>query len=252
MSLMHAETTKPPQRTTFERSYPGTKEQVREVRTDLAAVVQDCPFADDLVLLASELSANAVVHSRSGQPGGAFTVRAEVRPGDYVWLEVEDQGGPWIEREPGEERGRGLALVACLAGEGNWAIRDGSAPGIRVVWARLGWPAQPWPGSQINHEPHFHLPGRNAQEGNDMIAQCSCGFTELDDEAITDHLQQVFQPDDLVGNDGQIHEERASLTCACGLAATTAGELDAHFLKAFTPDDATGRDGNRHEAGHGT
>ena len=59
---MRAETTKPAEGTTFERSYPGMKEQVREVRADLAAVVKDCPFADDLILLASEISANAVVH----------------------------------------------------------------------------------------------------------------------------------------------------------------------------------------------
>jgi anti-sigma regulatory factor (Ser/Thr protein kinase) len=252
---MRAETASRPDGTAYKRSYPGTREQVREVRADLAAVVKGYPFADDFILLASELSTNAVMHSKSGHQGGVFTVRAEVRPGDYAWLEVEDQGGPWIERDPGEERGRGLALVACLAGEGNWAVQDGSVPGTRVVWARLGWPTQPWPGSQgANHEPYFHLPGRTAQgKGNDMIrAQCSCGFTELDDEEITDHLQQIFEPDDLVGKDGQVHEERANLTCACGLTVNTAEELDAHLLKAFTPDDATDRDGNRHEASCGT
>jgi anti-sigma regulatory factor (Ser/Thr protein kinase) len=144
---MRAKTTMPPGGTTFERSYPGTAEQVREVRADLTAVVKDCPFADDFVLLASELSANAVVHSRSGQPGGAFTVRAEIRPGHYAWLQVEDQGGPWIEREPGVERGRGLALVAYLVGEDNWLVQDGSVPGTRVVWARLDWvsPRHPHP-----------------------------------------------------------------------------------------------------------
>ena len=78
--------------------------------------------------------------------------------------------------------------------------------------------------------------------------QCACGFTELDDEEITDHLQWVFEPGDLVGNDSLAHEERAGLTCACGLAAITAGELDHHFLKVFTPDDAIGRDGQKHEA----
>jgi anti-sigma regulatory factor (Ser/Thr protein kinase) len=139
---MHAGTTKPPEGTTFERSYPGKKEYVREVRADLAAVVKDCPFADDFVLLASELSANAVVHSRSAQPGGTFTVRAEILPGHYAWLEVEDQGGPWIDREPSEERGRGLAMVASLAGEGNWVVQDGSTPGTRVVWARMDWAAR--------------------------------------------------------------------------------------------------------------
>jgi hypothetical protein len=82
-----------------------------------------------------------------------------------------------------------------------------------------------------------------------MIAlQCTCGFTELDDEELTDHLHRVFEPADLVGNDGQVHEEGTSLMCACGLAAITAEELDDHFLKVFMPDDAIGRDGRKHEA----
>jgi hypothetical protein len=84
-----------------------------------------------------------------------------------------------------------------------------------------------------------------------IAAQCSCGFTELDDEEVIDHLQLMFEPAGLVGNDGQVHEERVSLTCACGLAAITVDELDQHFLKIFTPDDAIGRDGQKHEAADG-
>src|SRR5579862_6274698 len=113
---MHTEA-KPPEATRFHRTYPGTADQVRQVRKDLAPVVDGCPLADDLTLLASELATNAVVHSKSGQPGGTFTVRAEVRPGDYAWLEVEDQGGPWVHRKPGDEDGRGLAIVTALAGD---------------------------------------------------------------------------------------------------------------------------------------
>jgi hypothetical protein len=82
-------------------------------------------------------------------------------------------------------------------------------------------------------------------------AQCTCGFTELDDEQITDHLLLVFEPDDHRGSDGLVHEEGGSLTCLCGFAAVTAEELDLHFSKAFTPNDAIGRDGKRHEAVHG-
>jgi hypothetical protein len=76
---------------------------------------------------------------------------------------------------------------------------------------------------------------------------CSCGFTELDDETLTDHLHLVFEPDDRIGTDGQAHGEGDPLTCACGFTAATVGELDEHLLKAFTPDDAVGRDGQRHE-----
>jgi hypothetical protein len=79
-------------------------------------------------------------------------------------------------------------------------------------------------------------------------ASCSCGFTELDDETITDHLHSVFGPDDRKGADGQVHEEGERLTCWCGLAAATPDDLDDHFLKVFTPSDGIGRDGQRHEA----
>ena len=77
--------------------------------------------------------------------------------------------------------------------------------------------------------------------------RCTCGFTELVDEELTDHLLQVFEPDDHMGNDGLAHEERERLACACGLATSTPEELDAHFRKIFTPDDAIGRDGRRHD-----
>jgi hypothetical protein len=78
-------------------------------------------------------------------------------------------------------------------------------------------------------------------------ARCTCGFTELADEEVTDHLLQVFEPEDHTGSDGLAHEEREPLTCACGFTASTPEELDAHFVKAFTPDDAIGSDGRRHE-----
>jgi hypothetical protein len=81
-----------------------------------------------------------------------------------------------------------------------------------------------------------------------ILAQCSCGFKEIGDEEIIDHLLNVFEPKDHGDNDGLVHEERDPLTCACGFAAITAEELGSHLLKAFTPDDAIGRDGQKHEA----
>jgi hypothetical protein len=76
---------------------------------------------------------------------------------------------------------------------------------------------------------------------------CACGFAELADEEITDHLELVFERDDLTGNDGRVHEETGGMTCSCGLAAVTTDELDAHFLAVFTPADSLGRDGKKHE-----
>jgi len=82
-----------------------------------------------------------------------------------------------------------------------------------------------------------------------MIAtKCLCGFEELPDERLIDHLLEVFEPDDAIGNDGEMHEETSRLRCSCGAVSTTSESLDEHMLRIFTPDDAVGRDGHRHEA----
>jgi anti-sigma regulatory factor (Ser/Thr protein kinase) len=127
-----------PEAITFERSYPGTVDQAREVRADLAKIAGRCPVIDALELLASELAANAVSHSRSGHPGGTFTVRATLYPGDYAWVEVIDQGGPWTAGKDDDEHGRGLAVVGAIAGDGNWGIEGDTS--VRVAWFRLDWP----------------------------------------------------------------------------------------------------------------
>jgi len=77
-------------------------------------------------------------------------------------------------------------------------------------------------------------------------ATCLCGFTELDDETLTDHLLLVFTPDDMRGSDGQVHEEGLALACFCGFAASSANSLDEHFRAVYTPDNAIGKDGNKH------
>src|ERR1700730_19085902 len=79
---------------------PATPEQSREAPRSLASVLNGCPVADDAILCVSELAANSCVHSASGQAGGTFTVRAEIHQGDYVWIEVEDSGGPWNQAAP--------------------------------------------------------------------------------------------------------------------------------------------------------
>ena len=71
---MRAQTPRAPEAITFERDYRGTIDQARHVRADLAKVAADCPVLDDLVLLASELATNAILHSRSGHPDRTFTV----------------------------------------------------------------------------------------------------------------------------------------------------------------------------------
>jgi serine/threonine-protein kinase RsbW len=118
------------------RAFPARADQVTEARTFLARLLGECPLSDDAILICSELCTNAIVHSDSHREDGSFILRAEVREGDYVWLEVEDQGGRWAEPARCEESGRGLEIVVALADY--WDVR-GDDTG-RVVCARLDWP----------------------------------------------------------------------------------------------------------------
>jgi serine/threonine-protein kinase RsbW len=136
--LHKVQSSKPPGLRSFGQAYPGRSEHVQSVRTDLRAFLNGCPIADETILVASELAANAVTHSSSRQPGGRFTVRAEVRPGDYAWVEVEDQGGIWAGHHPRDGRPHGLDIVQAIAGDRSWGI-GGDATLGRVAWARLGW-----------------------------------------------------------------------------------------------------------------
>lgn len=117
------------------RTFPARADQVRVVRAFFALVLTGWPRIDDAMLIFCELATNAVLHSASARPGGYFIVRVVVREGDYLWIEVEDQGGPWTARIAGLG-GRGLGIVAELADY--WDVR-GDDTG-RVVCARMDWP----------------------------------------------------------------------------------------------------------------
>lgn len=117
-------------------TYAGTSEKVSAARAVLRSLLQDCPMADDVLVCASELATNAVLHSQSRLVGGAFTVRGKISPGSYAWIEVEDDGGPWSPSACDAERGHGLDIIRALADD--WGI-DGDHTG-RTVWARFDWP----------------------------------------------------------------------------------------------------------------
>lgn len=80
---------------------------------------------------------------------------------------------------------------------------------------------------------------------------CSCGFAIDRAEEFGDHLHQVFDRDDDIGTDGQVHRELAdtapaSHACACGFAASDLADFDDHLLLAFITHDGVGTDGERH------
>jgi len=117
-------------------SFPGRRDQVRYARAFIARFLDGHPAADDAVLMVSELAANACAHSASGQPGGAFTVRAWVSDGGCVYAEVEDDGSPWDGTFGETSSPHGLYLVRALSAE------CGTRPGALgwVTWFVLGRP----------------------------------------------------------------------------------------------------------------
>jgi anti-sigma regulatory factor (Ser/Thr protein kinase) len=118
----------------YRQAFHGQPDQVRAVRHAVASYVNGCPRADDVVLVASELATNAIVHSNSREK--FFSVACQLYA-DYCWIEVEDLGGKWQCRGP-DERPHGLDIVDVLAGAGNWGVET-TGDGNRVVWARLAW-----------------------------------------------------------------------------------------------------------------
>jgi anti-sigma regulatory factor (Ser/Thr protein kinase) len=118
--------------TSYAGTYPGQADQVGGVRRAVARHLAGCPAVDDATLIASELAANAIVHSASQDQ--FFTVRVELFP-DYVRIEAEDLGGPWRRRQP-DHRPHGLDVVEALTGPDGWGVET-TTDCSRVVWARL-------------------------------------------------------------------------------------------------------------------
>jgi serine/threonine-protein kinase RsbW len=101
------------------RGEPGQVPRARDfVRCYLPGRVCSVQAAEDILVCATELAANAVLHSRSGLPGGHFSVEVAVCAGQWVRVAVKDSGGPWAERGTGDgdtEGGRGLHIVSALS-----------------------------------------------------------------------------------------------------------------------------------------
>lgn len=124
----------------WSRTFPATPDQVPQARRFLAELLAGSAVAGDALVCLSELVTNALCHSRSGRPGGTFTVRAALT-GNTLRVAVEDQGGRWAPRpgaSPGAQRGRGLVIVRQLARA--WGRTGGSGIG-RTVWFTMDLPA---------------------------------------------------------------------------------------------------------------
>ena len=120
----------------WEGTYPARPRHVRDARHTAGQFLADGARADETLLICSELTTSSVLHSRS-RDDGKFILRVTVHA-EYIWIECEDAGGPWLAR-PGDGRPHGLDVVHALCGEDGWGVEDldGGRTG-RVVWARLG------------------------------------------------------------------------------------------------------------------
>ena len=110
------------------RTFAGQPEHAAQVRAWVRALAATtCPAAaNSAELAAAELAANAIAHSRSGRPGGTFTVAVTAGP-DGVTIHVHDLGtgdgrvpAPRRAADDGDhlaEGGRGLPIVIALSAE---------------------------------------------------------------------------------------------------------------------------------------
>jgi hypothetical protein len=122
-----------------EWTFPGVLSSLPDVRGGVRESLAGCADAliDDVETVASELSANAVRHSRSGLAGRTYTVRlahfAE-RYVPYIWVEVEDMGNPEWNGVLDLRPMHGFAVCKALT---TWLGSKDKADGCRVVYARI-------------------------------------------------------------------------------------------------------------------
>lgn len=112
---------------TWRRVYSGHPEQAPKVRHFIACLLADFPGVDDIVNAAAELVANALIHTRSGKPGGHLTIEVRRWTHCCVSLAVTDQGSPGQPHVPEraddghfEETGRGLMILDATSTCWGW------------------------------------------------------------------------------------------------------------------------------------
>ncbi|MGD0246800.1 MAG: hypothetical protein ABSB59_41615, partial [Streptosporangiaceae bacterium] len=62
----------------YHGTFSGRAEEAARVRREIAAYLETCPAAADAILIAREIAANAIIHTRSR--GSTFHVRCQLSP----------------------------------------------------------------------------------------------------------------------------------------------------------------------------
>jgi hypothetical protein len=112
---------------------------VPEARRFVAGLLAGCPGREVLMTCVSELAANAIEHTDSGN-GGVFIVEVDCPRDGVARVAVTDEGSSSVPATGSldlmAEGGRGLAMVAACTSR--WGYADAN-PG-RTVWAEACWP----------------------------------------------------------------------------------------------------------------
>jgi serine/threonine-protein kinase RsbW len=140
------------------RTFRGTPASVPDARRFVAELLVGCPARETLMMCVSELCANAIAHTASGD-GGTFIVSVALVRDGVARVSVTDDGGSCVPSvgalDLAAEGGRGLALVAALTSRWGWAW---AYPG-RTVWAEACWPvAVAAPGRDRSRRRRFAVP----------------------------------------------------------------------------------------------
>ncbi|GLZ15889.1 hypothetical protein Acsp04_61240 [Actinomadura sp. NBRC 104425] len=128
----------------WRRVYAGRTDQVTAARLFAMALFAGTGREDDVGVVVAELASNAVLHTRSGEPGGWFGL--EVTFADVAYIGITDLGGGCVplfrSKKRGcelKEGGRGLQVVAELAI--SYGIH-GSVELGHTVWADISFRSQ--------------------------------------------------------------------------------------------------------------
>jgi anti-sigma regulatory factor (Ser/Thr protein kinase) len=120
----------------WRRVFLGEVNQLGVLRGWLRSLFPPCEARNDVLLIATELGTNAILHTASGR-GGSFAVEIEWHQ-QVVRVSVTDGGAPTEPRLIADltaETGRGLRLVQILSVDtGVYGDHRG-----RLVWADVPW-----------------------------------------------------------------------------------------------------------------
>ncbi|WP_328723026.1 ATP-binding protein [Streptomyces sp. NBC_00247] len=126
---------------------PSDPVSVSAARRHVARVLAEWGMHDDteeagtILLIVSELTTNAVLHTLGQSP--TFTVRLVLDRDEELRLEVTDSHPRWPRRLPAavqQDNGRGLAIIRALAKEcgGGFGVTP-TEEGGKTVWVTLPW-----------------------------------------------------------------------------------------------------------------